>query len=181
MLKQAKILLAASNLWYFGEGMLGPLFAVFAERVGGNILDIAWAWATYLIVTGVLTIVVGKFSDKLFTKEKLLVIGYGLNALFTFSYLLISKPAHLFLVQAGLGVSLALASPTWSSLYSKYEDKKKRGLIWGLASGEANICTGIAIIIGGFIVNFASFSALFITMGCIQLLAFFVEAKILKI
>ena len=40
-----------------GEGMLGPLFAVFAQRIGGNILDITWAWAIYLGMTGILTIV----------------------------------------------------------------------------------------------------------------------------
>lgn len=39
------ILLWSSNLWALGEGMLGPLFAVFAQRIGGNILDITWAWS----------------------------------------------------------------------------------------------------------------------------------------
>jgi hypothetical protein len=40
-----RLLLWISNLWSFGEGMLGPLFAVFAQHVGGNVLDITWAWA----------------------------------------------------------------------------------------------------------------------------------------
>jgi hypothetical protein len=40
-----KVLMTGSLLWYFGDGMLGPLFVVFAERIGGNILEIAWAWA----------------------------------------------------------------------------------------------------------------------------------------
>jgi len=38
-------LLYGANFWYFSEGLLGPLFAVFAERIGGDVLDIAWAWA----------------------------------------------------------------------------------------------------------------------------------------
>ena len=57
------ILLLGANLWYFGEGMLGPLFAVFSEKVGGDILDITWAWAAYLVVTGVCYIVVGKLIN----------------------------------------------------------------------------------------------------------------------
>jgi hypothetical protein len=33
-----KALLFADIAWFFGEGMLGPLFAVFTERVGAVIL-----------------------------------------------------------------------------------------------------------------------------------------------
>src|SRR5262247_2371624 len=57
--RKERLLLWSSNLWSFGKGMLGPLFAVFAQRVGGNILDITWAWAIYLGMTGILTIVAG--------------------------------------------------------------------------------------------------------------------------
>lgn len=35
--RTARILLLGANIWYFGEGMMGPLFAVFAEKVGGDI------------------------------------------------------------------------------------------------------------------------------------------------
>ena len=45
--KTTKILLIASSLWYFGEGLFGPLFAIYAEKIGGDLLDITWAWAFY--------------------------------------------------------------------------------------------------------------------------------------
>ncbi len=38
--KKIKVLLYGSNLWYLGEGMLGPLFTLFAQKVGGDILSI---------------------------------------------------------------------------------------------------------------------------------------------
>ena len=179
MNKKEKILLYGANLWYLGEGMLGPLFAIFAERIGGSILDISWAWATYLIVTGLLIIFVGKISDRI-NKEKLMIAGYFLNALFTFSYLFVSSPKHLFIVQAGLGIATALGTPTWEALYAKYEDKRHAGFIWGLASGEAGIITGVAMIIGGLIVNYFSFNTLFITMGIIQVIGAIYQAQILK-
>ena len=73
--KKIKILLYAGNIWYFGEGMLGPLFAIFTQKIGGDILHISWAWATYLILAGLLYIVVGKVIDKYDNKEKTMVIG----------------------------------------------------------------------------------------------------------
>jgi len=175
-----KILLYGGSIWYLGEGMLGPLFAVFAERIGGNILDITWAWATYLIVSGVLIFFVGKISDEKFTKDKLMMVGYGLNAVFTFGYLLISTPTHLFLVQAGLGVAAAFATPTWHALYAKYEDKRHVGSTWGLADGSAELITGVAIIFGGLIVTYFSFTALFLIMGIVQVIATIYQGKILR-
>lgn len=177
--KQEKILLYGSALWCLGEGMLGPLFAIFGERVGGNILDISWAWAVYLIVMGALVMVIGNYSDKAH-KNKIMVCGYALNAIFTFCYLLVSAPFHLFLVQAGLGVAAALAVPTWLSLYARFENKRHDGFTWGLSSGLDKIVTGIAMILGGLIVTYFSFTVLFITMGIIQTIATVYQAKILK-
>lgn len=177
--KRIKILLYGGNIWYFGEGMLGPLFAVFTERVGGDILDVSWAWATYLILAGLLYIVVGKITDKYDNAEKMMVLGYTLNALFTFGYLFVSSPIHLFIVQAGLGIAVAMATPTWDTLYAKHQDRKNGGFQWGLAGGAAQIITGISVIIGGYIVSIASFTALFLTMGIIQVIATIYQAKIL--
>lgn len=175
--RKGKILLYSSNLWYLGEGMLGPLFAVFAGVVGGNILDITWAWAIYLSVTGILILFIGKLSDGL-SKEKILIAGYGLNTLFTFGYLLVDTPYELFIVQAGLGLAAALSIPTWDALYDHHSGDEKDGFIWGLASGEAYLITAVAVIIGGFVVTRFSFSVLFITMGSIHALATLYQARI---
>lgn len=177
--RKERILLFGSSLWYFGEGMLGPLFAIFGERVGGSVLDISWAWAAYLIVIGVLVMVIGHISDRI-SKEKLMVAGYFLNALFTFCYLLVSSPLQLFLVQAGLGVAVAMSMPTWLALYSKYIDAKRPGLTWGVSGGLDRIMTGVALIIGGLIVTYLSFDALFITMGIVQVIAAAYQAQILR-
>jgi sugar phosphate permease len=179
--KKTRILLLGSNLWIFADGMLGPLFAVFTERVGGNILDLTWAWAIYLGITGVGVMIVGKQSDKMNKgKERLLVIGYGLTALFTLSYLFVSSTFDLFLVQAGLGVALAMANPTWYALYDKHAPKKNNGQTWGMADGQGKLFTAVAILIGGFIVQQFSFEALFLSMGLIQVLATVYMAKVLK-
>ncbi len=174
-------LLIGANIWYFAEGMLGPLFAIFTEKIGGDILEITWAWAIYLVVTGVLYIFVGKITDGKYNKAKIMVAGYALNALLTFGYLLVSSPWHLFILQAGLGVAAALATPTWNALYSEYENRKHDGYAWGLAGGEEQIITGIAIVVGGLIVNYLSFTVLFIVMGIIQVIATIYQAKILKL
>ena len=180
MKKALKILLIGSGLWYLGEGMFGPLFAIFSERIGGDILEITFAWSVYLLVMGTLTIILGKYSDKL-NKGKMMVLGYALNALFTFGYLLVDSPYKLVLIQGGLGIATAMATPTWNALYVKYGDRKRDGEEWGLADGIPYIITGIAILMGGFIVSNYSFTLLFLIMGTIQLIATIYQIRILFI
>lgn len=162
--RKTRLLLYGNNLWVLGEGLLGPLFAVFAQKIGGDILDVSWAWAVYLIVTGVFVIIAGKISDKL-SKEKIMVCGYALAAVFTFGYLVVSSPLQLILIEAGLGVAVAMANPTWLALYHRYTDSSRTGFFWGLFDGQKKIVTGIAVIFGGLIVTYLSFRILFLTMG----------------
>lgn len=175
-----RILLISDNLWFFGEGMFVPLLAVFTQHIGGDILDIAWAWAIYLIVTGILIILTGRLSDKIIKKEKLVVAGYALNALCTFGYLLIGTTAHLFVLQVLLGIAAAMATPTWNALYASNQKEQHAGLTWGLSDGQAQIVSGVAVIIGGLILSYLSFTVLFITMGLVQICATLYLTQILK-
>jgi len=176
MRREERILLWSNSVWMFGSGLLGPLYAVFAERVGGDILDISGAWAIYLIVTGILTIVVGRIGDHV-GYERIMLAGYFVNIIATFSYLLVSHPIHLFIVQAMHGVAVALADPTWSVLYDRYSTEENDGYIWGSALGYSSIATGIAAFIGGLIVTYVSFAALFVTMSIVQMLGTLVQLR----
>ncbi|HVZ55479.1 MAG TPA: MFS transporter [Chitinophagaceae bacterium] len=177
--KTVRILLLGANIWYFGEGMMGPLFAIFAEKVGGDILDITWAWATYLIVTGGLYILVGKLLNNKPYKARVMVAGYVLNAVFTFCYLLVRTPFELLLVQAGLGVAEATGTPAWDAIYAKNMMQESDAYAWGLSTGQAHMVTGIAFGIGGLMVHYVSFNGLFLLMGLVQVLAALVTARIL--
>ncbi|MEK6840716.1 MAG: MFS transporter [Nanoarchaeota archaeon] len=180
MNRYLKILLLGSWVWYLGEGLFGPLYAIFAERIGGDILEITGAYSLYLISLGVLSIYIGKISDH-HSKKKLMVIGYALNAIATFGYLLVDAPVKLFIVQGLLGLSAALASPTWDSLFSSHLDKKNKGEEWGFYEGGPKIIAGISLLVGGFILTKFSFQTLFIIMGTIQIVATIVQAQIYRL
>lgn len=177
--KTTKILLIASSLWYFGEGLFGPLFAIYAEKIGGDLLDITWAWAFYLVTTGVFYFLVGKYYNHSEFKKHVMITGYALNALLTFCYIFVANPTQLFLLQIGLGIAEALSAPIWDALFASNMEDTENTFHWSLASGHTHLVSGIAIAIGGLIANFISFNALFLTMGIIQLIATIVQAKLL--
>ena len=177
--RATKILLIASSLWYFGEGLFGPLFAIYAEKIGGDMLDITWAWSLYLVATGVSYGIVGKLLTNSKKKEQVMIFGYGLNALLTFCYIFVHNTNELFLLQIGLGIAEALSTPIWDTLFASHLEDKENSFHWSLASGHTHFVSGIAIAIGGLIANYVSFHALFITMGVIQLIATFVQSRLL--
>ena len=178
--QKLKILMYGSILWALGEGMLGPLFAVFTQRIGGDIFDITWAWATYLLVMGIIVIIVGKISYTKERKIKIMICGFALNALFTFGYLLVSSPLHLFIIQIGLGIASAMSGPTWVTLYATHGNQKQKGFEWGLVDGISHMLEAFGIIIGGLIVAYFGFNALFITMGIIQTISTIYQTRLMR-
>ena len=177
--KTLKILLVASSLWYFGEGLLGPLFAVFTVKIGGDMLDITWAWSAYLTVTGLMYMLVGRTLRNSTHKEEVMVFGYALNTVFTFSYLLVHNVVTLFIVQIGLGIAESLSTPIWDSLFANDLDDASDTFHWGIATGHTHFVTGVAVAIGGLITYYISFQMLFIVMGTIQAMATLMQSRLL--
>jgi len=174
-----RILLIASSLWFFGEGLFSPLFAVFSEKIGGDILEVTWALSLYLCLTGILYIVFGKLLRKSKYKEYFLILGYLLNTLLTFSYIFIHTSHQLLLLQVGLAIAEALSTPIWDALFAKYLEKSDDSLFWGIAGGHSQLVSGIAIALGGLVIYYFSFNLLFIMMGCIQAFATLVQTRLL--
>ncbi|MBY0479935.1 MAG: MFS transporter [Chitinophagaceae bacterium] len=179
--KTIKILLFASSLWYFGEGLFGPLFAIFTEKVGGDLLDITWAWSAYLVVTGLMYFLVGRTLKNSAYKKEVMIFGYALNTVFTFSYLLVDSVTTLFIVQVGLGIAESLSTPIWESLFANDLEDSSDTFHWGLATGHTHFVTGIAVAIGGLITYYISFHVLFIVMGVIQATATIIQSRLLFI
>jgi len=180
MLSKAEtILLWSSIMWGFGMGMLGPLYAVFATEVGGNILDLSWVYAAYLVCMGVGVIVVGKIADEIGC-EKLLVAGYALSAFAAFSYLFVNAMGPLLVVQILIAIATALTQPTWYALYDKHSGEGYNSFVWGLSTGLWYIFQGAALILGGYIVAYYSFDVLFICMGIMLTISTVYQARILR-
>jgi MFS family permease len=175
--KGYKILLIASLLANFGDNLIGPFYAVFVEKIGGSILDIGFTVTVFGICTGVLMIIVGKISDRL-DKKLVTVFGYGLYALGSFLYLIISSPWQLFALQVVFAFGTACLAAPLTALFSQYIQKGKEGAQWGLEGGGSFLAIGIASFFGTLITNQWGFKILFLAMFAIQVSATIVQAQL---
>ena len=175
---RTKLLLLASRLWYFSEGLLGPPLAVFSEQIGGEVLDITAAWATYLILSCLDYPVVGRLLNRSRWKFLMIAVDYALNTAFRFSYLLVTNTHQLLVVQLGLGLAEAISTPSWNAFYASQLRCKDDTFAWGIAGGHPQFISGIAIAIGGLIAEFVSFRTLFVTVGVLSLAATAVQVRL---
>jgi len=180
MRKAVAVLLLISYLWLIADGLLGPLYAVFSEKVAdASVLETAGAYAAFLIVGGVLHLVCGKVADKTKKAKRMMLGGYVLAAISTFGYVFVNDILGLFIVQSMLGVANAMSSCTWEGIFSKTIKNDNAVTMWSLVDGGYSLISGASVIVGGVLVTLFSFEVLFIVMGSIfvfaSILIYFVQ------
>lgn len=169
MKKGIKVLLISDGLTNLALGMIGPIYAIFVEKIGGDILDASWAYSTYLITAGVVMYLLSKWEDRAKHKEKFIVIGYGLTSIGCLLYFFVYNQATLLVTQAVLGLSIALLNPAFDAIYSHYVKAKEEVSDWGIQEALSYVITAVAAIIGGYIADGFGFKTLFIVMFIVSL------------
>ena len=74
--RAARILLGTNAMILLAGAMLGPIYALFVEDIGGDLLDASIAWAVFALAAGFTTLITGKYADKIKESELILVLGY---------------------------------------------------------------------------------------------------------
>lgn len=168
-----KILFIYNGIFVFAAGLLGPLYALFVGTIDKNILSVSLSWSAFLISTTISMLLLRKFGDELKEKEYLLLAGFLFRALAWFAFPFISTISALILLQILLGIGEALGSPAFDAIFAEHLDDGfhiREYTDWKLI---ANIASAVAIIIGGIIIKYCGFSALFFSMGSLALISFF--------
>ena len=180
MKKQLKILLGSSALFMLAGGLFGPIYAVFVEGIGGDILTAGIAYSGFAIAAGVLIFFVSRWEDHVKHQEKLVIAGYFLSCLGFLGYLFVKTPFHLLIVQVILGLGEAVSTPAYDGLYSKHLDKGKFASEWGLWDSTAYITAGVAAIAGGWYAKAYGFRSLFGVMFILSLAGLMISLMLLK-
>jgi MFS family permease len=150
--------------------MLVPMYAAFTERVGGSILDASIAYALFSIATGVVIGLVG--TRAYFEKHtaRFLMAGFMTSVVCDLAYVFVQNKWQLFAAQVVAGLATGLIEPAWDALFTEGIEKSS-AKHWSFWAGGTHLLTGVAALAGGLIAAWFSFTALFITMAAIDLVA----------
>ena len=174
------ILLYSSFFLIFSIGLLGPIYAIFVEDIGGDVLTAGSTYAVYSIVMGIVIFLLSKWEDHVKHQEKLLVASRVLTVVGTAGYLFVSSPTDLFLVQVIIGISYAIGAPVYDTMYSKHLERGKGVSQWGVWESMDAIVTGISAFLGSLIVALFGFHILMIVMLVFSFLSLGVSLLLFK-
>ena len=173
-----KLFLIANSFFTFAAGMIGPIYAIFVNQIGGDVLAASGAWAVFMVVSGLGIFLMGRIQDNLKKEKPIIMIGYAIQSLGFLGYFFISNVIQLFIVQILLGISMMIQLPVFDSFYTKYLEKKKLASQWAAWEGMYFTITGVAALTGGFVVKIFSFKFLFLIMFGLSLIGLFLAAQL---
>ncbi len=171
-MRRALTVLLWADAWAtLAVGMIGPIYAIFVEEIGGDILDASWAYFAFMLTSGIMLYLVGHWEDRVKHKEQLIIAGYALSSVGILSYLFVHSQFTLIITQVLLGLSEAILVPSYDAVYSHYLDKDSGASEWGDWEAMRYVVTALAALLGGFIADAFGFRTLFVVMFLFSLLS----------
>lgn len=159
-----RVLVSSWALSSFSEGVILPIYAVFVQHVGGDILDAGWAMGIFLITEGIFTALVhrGRYTPRM--RIMLMILGWAIWLVGICSYLFISNIFTLFLAQVLAAIGNAVADPVFDLELADHTDANLKEYEWGVWEGSKAFIDGTAAIVGAFIAATFGFRILIYVM-----------------
>ena len=128
-------------------------------------MDASIAGGIFALIAGLVTLISGKYSDRVKENELIVVLGYLITGLGFFLHLWVNSVTSLFLVQVVTGLGGAIYAPAFDSVYSKHLTQSRSGSQWGAWESTNYFTTALGAIFGGAIATYIGFRALFVVMA----------------
>lgn len=162
-----RFLLLTNGLVLVAAAMLWPIFALFVERIDGNLLDASIARAIFGFVAGCVVLISGRRADRYAHKEYIVALWYVLMWVWFLLYLWAWAVWHIFLIQVLIGLGEAIYSPPFDALYSlnlSEDHEWEERWMW---EAMQYIVWSVGALVGWLLVTYVWFNALFICMAAL--------------
>jgi MFS family permease len=158
---------AEARLWILAATILGSSLAFIDGTVvnvalpalqasfHATVVDVQWVVESYGVFLGALILVGGSLGD-LFGRRRIFVIGVAIFALASVGCGVASTIQQLIVARSIQGVGAALLVPGSLAIISTSFDEKARGQAIGTWSGFTAITTAVGPVLGGWLVEHAS-------------------------
>lgn len=160
-----KMLLLTQSFVLIAGAMLGPVYALFIEELGGDLYDAGLIFATFAFFAGVTVLLTGKILDKIKNTQMIVIIGSVIMGIGFSLYIFAHSIQVLIFVEMLLGIGEAIYAPAFDMLYTKHLDSKRMGTEWSFWEALEYFTQAIGALIGGLLVGYFGFKFLFLIMA----------------
>ena len=149
-----------SSMAFIDSTVVNVALPALQKNLDATVLDVQWVIESYAIFLAALLLAGGSMGDR-FGRRRIFCSGVALFALASIGCGLAENVSQLIVVRAIQGVAGALLVPGSLAIISASFDEAKRGQAIGTWSGFTAITAGIGPVMGGWLIEHASWRAVF--------------------
>ncbi len=150
----------ASSMAFIDSTVVNVALPALQSSFGAAVMDVQWVIESYGIFLGALILVGGSLGD-LFGRRMIFLLGVVIFAVASAGCGIASTIHELILARSVQGAGAALLVPGSLAIISTSFDEKSRGQAIGTWSGFTAITTAIGPVLGGWLVEHASWRWVF--------------------
>ena len=166
-----RILFICMGILLFAASLLTPLYALFAEDLGASIVIVGLLASTLFGCKSVAVLLLRSVSNKITAAGKMFVIAILLHVIAWIVLFFANEIWHLFVAQAVLGVSIAIAAPVYRMLLAQNLPTGKEVrtyAVWEMIKALSGL---LASVLGALVVTAYGFQVLFLVMAGLGLVS----------
>ena len=149
-----------SSMAFIDSTVVNVALPALQKNLDATVLDVQWVIESYAIFLAALLLAGGSMGDR-FGRRRIFCSGVALFALASIGCGLAENVSQLIVVRAIQGVAGALLVSGSLAIISASFDEAKRGQAIGTWSGFTAITAGIGPVMGGWLIEHASWRAVF--------------------
>jgi len=169
MNKSLKLLLTINSIFVIAGNLLGPLYAVYIEGLGGSIAVVSATWSVMLLTTTLVNFALIRYGDRIKEHEYFLIAGFILRAVTWTGFIFASNIAGIIILQIILGLGEAVGSTGFDAIFAEHLDKSSHIRDYAVWKTVSNIIAALATLMGGFVVASYGFRPMFYFMAVIAI------------
>jgi len=171
--KALRILILSNSLVLTSLAMLSPIWAIYVQKIGGDILEVGAGAGVFALTTGLVVLIAGKVGDHTKRHRGIVSIGYLAIATGFLLYTVVNSVPMLLVAQVIIGFGVAVYSPSFDAIYSKHLDPKNAAWAWGAEESQEYFSQAIGAFVGSLIVFKFGFIPLFLIMAGLSIFSAF--------
>ena len=151
------MLILASLIAFIDRQVVAIVVGPMKEDLGVGDTEIGWLYGVFALFYAVAALPIATMADKK-SRKHIIAIGIFLWSLLTIACGLTRSYWQIFFARIGVGVGEATLSPSTTSLIGDYFPRKDIPLALSIFATGPIIGTGIAFVIGGFVLDMVEHS-----------------------
>ncbi|MBU6141827.1 MFS transporter [Patescibacteria group bacterium] len=177
--KVVKTLVLSDFILMAGWGFISPMFSVFIVNkiAGATLATVGITTALYWLLRSLIQLPIANYLDRSEAEKDdfyALIFALILAGISAFGYTVVRTVPQLYFFQVLQAIAFGIYTPSWSGIFSRHLDEKRRSFDYSLDSTAIGVSSGVAGLLGGLISQRFGFNAIFVLGGTLSLFAAFV-------